>query len=433
MKKAIHFLFIILFLLVFFNSCVDEYDKAPEIIFETPDRNQVFQYGDTIFIRAKITDEVPIKSVSVELLNENRTPRTAQYKTDYNATEINYYEEIILNISKLTTGKYFLRLIARNENNSKSVFLPISINGMQWKLTGIFLITKISEQQTGITSLNENGDNLDVATLQGDYLASGMNIEYQSLIVSGKNSGDLSILNTEDGLLAWSIPNSISGLHPFFNSLHISDNRIFSGQRNSTIKCYDFAGGIVNSYGLPGERLATNILYTQNRLFAETENVLGGTRRLIQYHSGSSSPVTDHTIVQDIISWDYYNDRLIIFANVNNAGKIYTYNFANNIFTLLKTTETPIAMATSKQGSEFFVACQDAVYLYDASVQNKLTKVINQANIKNIFYDSYGEKLFIHNPHNLYIINADTYQIMEQFVSPDEILNIHGRYSAIIE
>lgn len=432
MKKHIRFLFIISFLLVFFNSCVDEYDKAPEIMFETPSRNQVFQYGDTVFIRAKITDEVPITSVSAELLNEDKTSRTAQYKTDYNAKEINYYEEIILNISKLNSGNYFLHIMARNEKNSRSVFLPIAINGIKWKLTEVFLITKISEQQTGITSINENGDNINVATLQGDYLASGMSIEYQSLIISGKNTGDLSILNTEDGSLAWSIPNSISGLHPFFNSLHISDNRVFSGQRNSTIKCYDFAGGLVNSYGLPGERLAKNILYTQNRLFAETEDVLGGTRRLIQYYSGSS-PATDHIIIQDIISWDYYNDRLIIFANVNNAGKIYSYNFINNVFTLLKTTETPITMATSKQRSEFFVACQDAIYLYDASVQNKLTKVINQSNIKNIFYDSYGENIFMHNSYNLYIINAETYQIIEQFVSPNEILNIHGRYSAITE
>lgn len=432
MKKHIHFLFIISFLLVFFNSCVDEYDKAPEIIFETPSRNQVFQYGDTVFIRAKITDEVPITSVSAELLNEDKTSRTAQYKTDYNAKEINYYEEIILNISKLSSGNYFLHIMARNEKNSRSVFLPIAINGIKWKLTEVFLITKISEQQTGITSINENGDNINVATLQGDYLASGMSIEYQSLIISGKNTGDLSILNTEDGSLACSIPNSISGLHPFFNSLHISDNRIFSGQRNSSIQCYDFAGSLVNSYEMPGERLAKNILYTQNRLFAETEDVLGGTRRLIQYYAGSS-PITDHTIIQDIISWDYYNDRLIIFANVNNTGKIYTYNFINNVFTLQKTTESLIVTTTSKQGSEFFVVCQNAIYVYDASVQNNLTKVIDQANIKNIFHDSSGENIYIHDTYNIYVFNTDTYQMIEQFVSPNEILNIHGRYSAITE
>lgn len=432
MKKTITFLFIIPFFTIFFNSCVNEYDKAPEIEINTPERNQVFQYGDTVFIRARITDEISIKSVSVELLDANRIPRTAQYKTNYDATGISYYETIILDINKLTSGNYFIHLIARNENNSKSIFLPITINGMQWQLAGMFLITKISEQQTGITLINENGDNTNVTALQGDYLASGMNIEYQSLIVSGKSTGDLSILNTEDGLLAWSIPNSISELHPFFNSLHISDNRIFSGQRNSAIQCYDFAGGLVNSYGLPGERLSENILYVQNRLFAETKDVLGGTRRLIQYHSGSV-PITDHTIIQDIISWGYYNDRLIVFANVNNTGKIYTYNFTGSIFTLQKTTATPIETAISKEGSEFFVACQDAVYLYDASVQNKLTKVINQAGIKNIFYNSYGENIFVHDQFNLYVFNINNYQMMEQIVSPDEILNIHGKYSTTIE
>lgn len=432
MKKTICFLFIISFFSIFFNSCVDEYDKAPEIKFNTPEKNQIFQYGDTIFIRAKITDEIPIKSISAELLDADKIPRTSQYKTDYNSTGISYYEEIVLNISKLTSGNYFLHIIARNENNSKSVFLPITINGLQWKLTGIFLITKISEQQTGVAFINENGDIINIATLQGDYLASGMNIEYQSLIVSGENTGDLSILNTEDGLLAWSIPNSISELHPFFNSLHISDNRIFSGQRNSSIQCYDFAGSLVNSYEMPGERLAKNILYTQNRLFAETEDVLGGTRRLIQYYAGSS-PITDHTIIQDIISWDYYNDRLIIFANVNNTGKIYTYNFINNVFTLQKTTESLIVTTTSKQGSEFFVVCQNAIYVYDASVQNNLTKVIDQANIKNIFHDNSGKNIFIHDTYNIYVFNTDTYQMIEQFVSPNEILNIHGRYSAITE
>jgi hypothetical protein len=433
MKKTICLFLFIPFLLIFFNSCQEEYDKAPEVEIQSPSRNQLFQYGDTIFIRAKITDEIPIKSVSVALLNEDRTPRTAQLKTDYDAKSINYYEEIPLNISKLETGNYFIHLFARNEYNSKSIFLPISIKGMRWQMMGAFMVTKISEQQTGVILINELGNMTPFATLQGDFLASGMNIEYQSLVISGKSSGDLSVLSTIDGSVLWSIENSQSTLHPYFQSLMVSDNRIFSGQHNSTIQCYDFTGGLVQSYSLPGQRHAKKILFTQNRLFAETQDVLGGARRLIQFYGGSSSPATDHTIIQEIVSWDFYNDRVLIFANVNNAGKIYTYNYQNNQFTLQKSTETPIVNATKKEGSHFFVACQDAVYLYDASVQNTITKVIQKAGIKNVFYSDYGGTLLMHDAYNIYSCSVDTYQIVDQFVSPNEILNIHGRFTAIVE
>lgn len=433
MKKTICLCLFIAFSMFFFNSCQEEYEKAPEIEIQSPTRNQLFEYGDTLFIRAKIKDEIPIKSVSVALLNEDRTPKSAQYKTDYHAKEINYYEEIPLNISKLETGNYFIHLFARNEYNSKSVFLPISIKGMRWQMTGAFLVTKASASQLKVIIINENGNLTDFATLPGDFLASGMNIEYQSLVISGKSSGDLSVLSTIDGSLLWSRTNSQSSLHPYFQSLMVSDNRIFSGQHNSTIQCYDFAGGLIFSYALPGQRHAKNILFTQNRLFAETQDVLGGTRRLIQFYSGSSSPATDHTIIQEIVSWDYYNDRVLVFANVNNAGKIYTYNYQNNQFTLQKSTETPIVNATKKEGSHFFVACQDAVYLYDASVQNNLTKVINKAGIKNLFYNNYGEMLILHDTYNIYSYSVDTYQMVDQFVSPNEILNIHGRYSALID
>ncbi len=429
MKKTKIFSLLFSSAFLILSSCNKDIDFSPVIDVKTPLQNQSFAYGDTIFVRAEIQDKIPIVSVSVSLVNSAKAEVSPQQIKAFDQKLINTYNEIVLDNLQLESGQYYIHIIARNESNSKSYFHPIQISGIQRVWNGLFIITKSSSQGLDVLFMDTIGIVSPFLNVNGDYLNSDINNKYQRLVICGSKTGDLSAVNLETKNIAWSVSNQSSLDNPYFYSLFVNSDRVFCGLRNSEIRSYDFSGTLAYSYSLSGQRYAENILVTSDRVYAQTTDVLGGIKRLIQFYTGSSLSITDHTIPMEIKSWFWQDGKLLVFANTGNTGRIYFYNYINNSFTLLNNTPSAIVCATPFLSPNYFVVCTDGVYVYNSSSANSLHNVISKTGILNMVFDSQIQKIFIQKSNQLQIYSYPDYQKTFEYNSSNEIVNLHLWYN----
>lgn len=429
MKKAIFVLGLISYFFILFVSCNKEITTSPEITVNSPLHNQAFEYGDTIFVNAVVKDEIPVISVSVSLVNEDKTEVSPQQNQTFDQNEVTVSKEIPLNDNTLQSGQYYVHIIAKNESNTRSFFLPIQITGIQHQWNGLFVVTRPSFEQIGIMLLDTNGEVNPFVSLNGDYLSSEMNSSYQQLVVCGYKTGDLTSIDVENKEIEWSVPNQSSNDNPYFYSLLLTENRILSAIRNSEINSYDFSGTLAYSYSLPGQRYAEKLLTSTERLYAQTTDISGGTSRLIQFYTGSSLTITDHTIAMTIKSWFWVDGKLLVFANTGNTGRIYSYNYINNTFTLLNNTNSEIVNACQISITDYLVTCSDGIYHYKNTSANALNLVISQSGVKNLVFDSIQQRIFFHKSNTLYAYSYPDFQNVFESSSANEIVNIHLWYN----
>ncbi len=429
MKKAKFFLIIFIGGLLFQISCNKELNTSPIIDVKTPLQNQSFSFGDTIFVKAEIQDKVPIVSVSVSLVNSSKTEVSSQQNQTFDQKLVHVNNEIILDNPQLESGQYFIHIVARNDINSKSYFQPIQISGLQRSFRGLFLITKSSDQSLDVLLMDSNETVLPFLSINGDYLNSDINNKYQRLVICGSKTGNLTVVNLDTKIIDWSIVNQSTQDNPYFYSLVLTQNRIFSATRNSEIRSFDFSGSIVNSYSLTNQRYAENMLALSDRFFAQTTDVLGGAKRLIQFYTGSSLSISDHTISMDIKSWFWFDGKLIVFANTGNFGRIYSYNYTNNVFTLLNNTSSVITKVSPLSVSDYLIICNDGVYLYNAGSSNSMNKVISQNGIKNVIFDNVNQRVYIQSVNKIEVFTFPDFESRFEYNSSKEIVNLHLWYN----
>lgn len=429
MKNTKFFVVFTVVLLTIIISCNKDDESSPEIRVKLPLQNQSFVFGDTIFISAEIKDKNQIVSVSVSLVNSSKQEVSPQQYQTYSEKQVNINNEIIIDDPLLESGQYFIHIVARNQNNSKSFFQPIQITGVQRELKGLFIITKPSPQNVSVLLVDSTETVSPFMSVSGDYLNSDINNKYQKLVICGSKTGDLSAVNIDTKTVDWTIDNLSYLDNQFFYALFVNQNRIFVANRNSEIHCYDFFGGLAYSFTLTGQRYAEKLLVASNRVFAQTADVLGGTKRLMQFYTGSSLVITDHTISMDIKSWYWNNGKLLVFANTGNTGRIYSYNYENNTFTLLNNTSSAIIQSDEVSVQDYFVVCNDGVYLYKANSSNALNQIISGNEIVNLIFDSENQRIFIHQSYKVEAYSYPDIQKVFEYNSSNEIVNLHLWYN----
>ena len=129
MRDLMKYLVYIVGIFLVFQGCVKEDDVLPpNVTFQLPLENSVFNVPDTIQVRANINSEHLIESVDVRIVDQNYVPRSETTQVNPNSTSYELNKFVIVNDKYLESDNYFIEIIARASGETKRKYLQIVLN-----------------------------------------------------------------------------------------------------------------------------------------------------------------------------------------------------------------------------------------------------------------------------------------------------------------
>jgi hypothetical protein len=235
-KESYLFLFSIFIL---FISCKKEKDNIyPIINIESPSDLSQFKVLDLVKIKATISDDKIIRTVSIGLYDYDRNEPVCPlkyFKPNSNLFELNTNYSI--SDSLIDTDRYYLKVTADDGENTESEFVELQISGIRRKSLGPIVATRKSFS-TKLYSL-ENGINKNVLTTFGnDILDIAVNSYHQQLWVIGKNINRIVSYNLKRNKIEFDQSEHVNGLLDPFSDLICYDKKMYIALKTGEIKAY---------------------------------------------------------------------------------------------------------------------------------------------------------------------------------------------------
>lgn len=231
----------IFFLLaVLAHSCKDTGDHYPPVIHIIyPSTGVYLEVPDTLEVRAEVTDDRVIRSISVSLLNSNKIP-VAPVKYYY--PEIYHYNlHALLEVTDKTleSGQYTLQVTAFDGFNESRRSVKVNLNEVEKEVTGYIMVTSSFLPQSTISSLNRQFESDTAFVLSKPFGISGVHGAWDLFCFVSDNPSVLYAYSSDKFEIQWEF--AALPPKPVFSSLW-TDKQILFGTMNGD-------AGILNRSG----------------------------------------------------------------------------------------------------------------------------------------------------------------------------------------
>ena len=421
--------FIIFFI---FISCKKENNDTlpPTISVFSPIENSTFNFGDAINIKARVEDNNKLESISIWLMDNENITVSSQITIANPAKLQDVNVDLIIDNKFIESGIHYLNIRAFDGENTKTVNIPIYINGIPKKFMGLIILCK-NNNNTNVIQLDTNIQFKQLITLNGDYSSSDISSKYQLLFVAGSKTGSFNGINLTSNEINWSIPNQSSEQNAWFYKVYFNNSTIYVSSHNNSISAYNINGNRIKIYLLPQNTISYSCYLSGNKFFAGTTTTNGSVKQLFQYYLSSGSLVTNHNFNYNIIDWALLDDnKIYIFANDNNQGIVFSYDFIYNNYTQLHLVNGEKIVSVDKiAAKEFLILTNNKVYNYNNNSANSLSEIATTINGKKIIFDPLLQRFFV--VKNLEILNYSFPEANLQgtYLMTDSIYNAHLYYN----
>src|ERR1700746_4127123 len=136
-------------LLLFLFSCRKEEDiSAPKITFSSPVENQVFNVYDHVPVKASVTDNTKLTSISVSLVDASQSLVHITVPVPVSSPSTNVDMQYLLDNIHLESGVYYMLISASDGKNDSHGYLKINIVAVPKVLKKVYVTAVASGAQT---------------------------------------------------------------------------------------------------------------------------------------------------------------------------------------------------------------------------------------------------------------------------------------------
>lgn len=406
---------LILSILAVFSSCRKETDEEEPSITVLYQNGSSFNYGDTISLRIRVTDNVEVERVQMNLLKNGISFGTSGSSDVFQqSSELGL--ELVISDRTIETGNHSLNIFATDGNNDENLFLSIWVNELPLRFTGLVAITENGSN----VFLNRFDSILAPETPQNlimDYGASALNSFSQELIIGGAGNGDLLGVSLLDLNTNWSYPNLGNTNLPFFLDAQ------YNGSKRITYVCQEdnnIRG--FNSNGI--NQFNANTISTHRPLrswvIGERVVVLEKDRSLNQYQLTPFffSGIAETSFPSDMEVVELFErsaGSAIMLGNRNGSGVIRIYSETNGPgFELRELSGIPFTCAIQFNADQYLIGTSSSLYAFNYT-SNSLLPVLS-ATASSMVYDPVsggvyflsGANVVVYNPSNATTSNVGT-------------------------
>jgi len=383
-------------------SCKKKNDEQiPTVSISTPSAMTTFTYLDYIVIKGTASDETSLKSIKVELFDNDLIATGIFNSKTATSNNFTFSTSLYLEDIHLTSGAYYIKTTATDQSgNTASNWLQINYTEEALALQDIFLVSKSSTSNYSLSRVDGSSTSF-VKSFNGDFKDAISNSWDQLLTFTGGTN----YLITYEPLIdevKWE-KSPVYTIKPFFNRLHqsLENHNVYVSTATPSIIRYDKSGNIKNTIHLSNSYYPSQLFHQEDLLFVEREFV-NGNRSLAVYYEQSGALKHTKDWSSDIVKICRKSDDELYIMSTNGATSellVYTVS-ANAVNQFLTIPSGAITDAVSISDNEVIFTHSNGVYRYTYN-NNSLIPIVTGITPSSITYDRLNDRLLVATGTNL--------------------------------
>jgi len=412
--------------MLMFNSCKKENDSTrPVIVYELPEENVIISVGDSVRIRAVISDENVVNSVKVSIVNDASVPVT---------TPAYFYpgiREFVLDILypvdnfDLTSGVYNILTTASDGPNAKNKYLPVQIRESETKIQNYILIKQLNSFTTKIEILQRDFTLDSAFIISKSYALSDVSSQFGLFYFSKNTPSRLQALNTFNFIEEWE--REAATPYPQFLFSEVSDF-LYISSGNGAISGYNQTGDKIFQTD-PMEGYIPRVFHVSGDYIVSEQFARNGQKIfLVIYYVSSGFERNRFTITDEVAAISSSEDLFILFLNDGQDGIVKSLKADELIYTELRKLENTVFIDALKINENIFlITTNKGIFEYEVYL-NRFT-FFKDLVPDVLRYDDQSGLLYATNNMELIMINYYTGEESTIHESADKILNFHIVYN----
>jgi hypothetical protein len=408
MKRCLGYFLFLLIVLVLLISCQDEEDyiKPPVTIIETPVNDQLFAFGDTLFILARFSHFRNMATIKVSLVNSNLSPVLPALNFDVFDKDYTLNTFLLLDDISLTDGNYFIQLKIQDESSSWNEWIDIQYVSVEKQLISLVAVASPQVNTCDVFEVFTDGNVAKLFSFPGDHSASGLNSAYNTFFTAGQSQNGLMAWNLSSSRLLWNIPAVFDPVQPWIRDFYATENEVFLSTREGYIEGYDILGRVAFRSQQFQNGVFTKILRSKDKILGIFEPYNGASRELVVFNYPGGTLFRSLQINGEVVELSNYSqDVVLLFVNQPERALVYEYSLNNHTLVELKTFSFQnMRLVAGKNAEPYFILSGDEVWWYRPQ-SNSSTMFLKRADISLMVFEELNNILYV--ASGLHILGYD--------------------------
>lgn len=386
-----YFSLFILFSLLFV-SCFKDDHVPPTIIVDSPGNMASYAFDDIITVSGTASDDESLKSVKIELLNENQTSTDFSFEIPLNKREQDFTKSFQLDDRHLSSGKKYVKITAIDRGgNRESRFIEINYTELPKELLGILMV---DQPVPGSYDLyfHDLVSNQYLQSFSGDFQDIVADAYHLMIWLSGGSSGNLINYDLDNQLVNWQQSPGLS-FDPYFGKLHqMQDKNVAMAKGDGTVVTMDEDGIINRTFSLsPGAHAEEMI---QLGVYLIVEERINGNSYLVTYVKSTGVMVQQVLFDKDIVKLSVRdNDEIYVATTNGTSSNLYLYNYIQNFETEPHSIPSGAITDLARINDNEVIVAHTTGLLRFTIDNNSMVSITNE-NTRQLCYDDLSGSLF---------------------------------------
>lgn len=404
MKFCLRYFLFLSIALVSLISCQreDDYIKPPVTIIETPLNDQLFAFGDTIFIQASFSHFRNIATIKVSLVNSNLSPvlpvlNFDVFDKDYLLNTYLQFDDI-----SLSDGDYFIQFKIYDEASSWNEWVDLQYVSVDKKLISIAAVVSPHTNTFDVFEVLTDGNATKLFGFSGDHSFSSLNSAHNTLFTTGCSQNGIVAWSLSTSRLLWDVPVVLNPSQPWISGFYADENEAFLATRDGYIEGYDLLGRVAFRSQQFQNGVFTKILRSKDKLIGIFEPYNGASLELVVFNYPGGTFFRSLLINGEVVALsNFAQDDVLVFVNQPERALVYEYSLNDHTLVELKTFSFQnIRMVAGENTEPYFILTEDEVWWY-RPLSGSSTLYLKSADVSGMAFEEPGNTLYISTDRNI--------------------------------
>lgn len=401
MKKLVFFIFLLsLFTLL---ACKEEERvvKPPVVSLIDPLGSSMYYVFDTIFIKAIISHESSLNTITLSVTNELLKPVVSSKTLNVNNSNITLDSYLVINNKYIEDEVHYLLIEMSDNENLFKEWYPIKIQPLSKQLENVLYVTEEGLQHN-LYLISDVNDSSMITAWNSEYLGGYVDSYHRQFYTSGTITEGIKAYDIDDKKLNWTIPPKISGTQPYFTAFSAIDGRVSAANREGVIECFNSEGMKTCITSKRNNGKYTYVINSRNFVMGLYTPFSGNIHSfdIYNYPAGSLYQSLELPgIPFAIVKIDENN--FLLFLEKELTISSYKYSPFEKSLTPLDdiTNDKPILKIVG-EGNNIFVLTPNGVLFYRPDLSSTVN-IFYQSGIENIVYDPIDSIIYMIKAHEI--------------------------------
>jgi hypothetical protein len=389
MKRLLYILIPFIGILTLISCKKNEDRMNPVISIYSPGSGVIYHVKDTILVKAEITHDRNVGSVTISLVNRYNNPVLTPVTINTSGTSFTVEYELAITNESMETDDYSIAVRASDGELTGSKYQKIRIIGVERVFKKLIVVSQPNTLESQILAVDSNMSVSTLFSIGRNYVDSDISSKYQQFYFVSQEPSKLHTFDLVEKEPDWEFEAIFP--YPTFHDVYNNDILIYLASGNGNLFGLNQSG--LNQYVTPfiNNRIPEKI-YQHDIYMVSEQSKRNNLERMISLNYIETGLLAQETlsnlVVVEFGSLD--DNEILVFANKSSSGAVYIYDIiANQVTDPMNSFDEEIdqVIPLPSPYSPYLVVTNSGIYQFN-----------DYSFIYTLFLPVYGDKIVAADP-----------------------------------